>query len=407
MIFSEAPLRRLLPHPISRSVWRASLSWPGSLSPGRLPLFLLAALWGCEAPEPPELRIGLLALSGDRYWESSGAPSVRGADLAEGEINEEGGVVVRGRHHRLRVIVRTYDPRPEAASTAARGLLNQDSVHALVGPQLSAHAIPVAVIAESARVPMISPMSTSPLTTRNKRFVFRLAAVDEAQAEGMARFALDSLKLERAAVLFDEADAYSRDLSKRFQRAFQEGGGRVVAAETYTTDRTDDFSEQLARIAATEPDALYLPNPAREDTLQLRQARELGIDAQILGTDTWDLRAFSEHPLAQGVIATHQWHFDLPHPEVGAFLDRFREEYGTEPRTTAAMTYDAIRILALAAERAGSLGPMPLRDAIASIDDYRGATGLVSFQGTQDPDRSITLSTIRDGEIVVLKSIDP
>lgn len=375
--------------------------------PGILPLFLLGALWGCEAPEPPEFRIGLLAVSGDRYWESSGAPSVRGAGLAEGEINEEGGVVMEGRIHRLKVIVRTYEPRPEAASTVARGLLNQDSVHALVGPQLSAHAIPVAVIAESARVPMISPMSTSPQTTRNKRFVFRLAAVDEAQAEGMARFALDSLGLARTAILFDEADAYSRDLAERFRRAFREGGGAVVAVESYTTDRADGFSEQLARIAAAEPDALYLPNPARDDTLQLRQARELGIDAQVLGTDTWDLRAFSDHPMAQGVIATHQWHFDLPHPEVGAFLDRFREEYGTEPRTTAAMTYDAIRILSLAAERAGSPGPMLLRDAIASVDDYHGATGLVSFRGRQDPDRSITLSTIRDGEVVVLKSIDP
>jgi len=400
----------MTPRPGKRSLSPLSLRVLSGGLPRRVYLvgvFSLTAGLGCEARQPAEFRIGLLAASGDRYWEASGAPSIRGARLAEEEIDEAGGVMIRGRPYRLRVVVREYESRPDAASSAARGLLNQDSVHALVGPQLSAHAIPVSVIAEDARVPMISPMSTSPETTAGKRFVFRLASLDHAQAEAVARFARDSLHLTRAAVLFDQADTYSRDLASHFQVAFEEAGGDIVSVEDYTTDAADDFSEQLSRIAEADPDALYLPNRALEDTIQLRQAREAGIEAQILGSDSWDLLAYAHLPQAQGVIVTHQWHYDIPTPETDAFLDHFQAENGRLPRTTAAMTYDAVKILALAASRAGSLDPDSVRAALAAMGGYRGVTGLISFGGRQDPDRSLTLSTIRNGEVVVLMRIDP
>ncbi len=145
-------------------------------------LFLLSVLpatvlllGACDTGELPEYRTGLLAVGSEEYWAASGEPSVQGAELAATEINEAGGMMVGGRPHRVRIVVRRYANRPDAASTQARGLLNQDSVHVLVGPQLSAHAIPVSVIAEGAHAPMISPMSTNAETTRSKRFVFRLA----------------------------------------------------------------------------------------------------------------------------------------------------------------------------------------------------------------------------------------
>jgi branched-chain amino acid transport system substrate-binding protein len=250
-------------------------------------------------------------------------------------------------------------------------------------------------------------MSSNPETTAGKRFVFRLAALDQVQGEVAARYAREELEASRAAVLYDEAVAYSRGLAATFQEIFEAAGGFVVSAERYTTDRATDFTEQLRRIAAAQPDVLYLPNAPREDSLQMRQARELGIEARFFGGDTWDLLGYADYPWAEGSVVTHQWHYDVPAPEAEAFLRRFRAVYDRTPRTTAAMTFDAVSVLAQAAGQASSLDLEELRSCIAATSQYRGATGMISFNGGGDPDRSITVSTIRDGQIVVLEMIDP
>jgi branched-chain amino acid transport system substrate-binding protein len=163
----------------------------------------------------------------------------------------------------------------------------------------------------------------------------------------------------------------------------------------------------LNRIAAEEPDVLYLPNSVQDVISQIPQARAIGIEARFLGTDTWTLSQVAELPEAEGAVATHQWHYDLPSPETSAFLDRFRATYDRQPRATAAMTFDAVGLLAEAARRAGSLDPEALRSEIAEMVEYRGATGLISFEGKGDPHRSIVISEIRGGRTVTLGFIEP
>lgn len=388
----------------------SAFRWVRNGSPLPRPATLLLALvsvLGCGHQEVEEFRIGLLALTDGGYREASGDPSIRGAQLAVEEINLEGGLEIAGHPYRARLFIKEHDARGDDAASKARALVNQDSVHVLVGPQLSAHAIAVAVIAEAAGVPMISPMSTNPRTTEGKRFVFRLATLDDTLGAVMARYAREDMDMSRGAILMDEASTYSRDLSASFRNAFEEVGGAIVATETYTTDRAQDFTAQMARLKPLNPEFIFLPNGALEAGIQMRQAREMGLTARFLGSDSWDLLGYAEFPWAEGVVVTHQWHYDIPIPQVAAFLQRFRRKYGVQPRTTAAMTYDAVRILTRAAVRAGSLDPAAIRDAVEATNDYLGAIGRVSFEGRHDPERTIALSTIRNGEVVVLKSIDP
>jgi branched-chain amino acid transport system substrate-binding protein len=361
----------------------------------------------CAEREPAELRVGLLAVIGDGFEETSGRPSIRGAELAVRRINDGGGFIVDDRVYRVRVVVRTYPNRPDAAARTARLLLNEDSVHVLVGPQLSHHAIPVSVIAESAGVPMISPMSSNPETTAGKRFVFRLAFLDDAQATALGEFASGELKARRAALLYDESNPYGPSLARRFSKAFESAGGAVVAEETYTTDRNKTFYDQLARIALTRPDVLLLPNPAWEDSIQVVQARQLGIDAVFLGSDRWDLNMLGDLAEAQGAIVSHQWHHEGTHAESIDFIRAFRDEFGIGPHTTAAMTYDAVGVLAAAVEKAGTLEPSQIALAIERLIGYRGATGSITFAGRHDPERSVAISTIRDGGVAVLRLWDP
>ena len=216
-----------------------------------------------------------------------------------------------GTPHRVEIVVKDYEDRADSATSVARALINQERIDALIGPQFSRHAIPVSVVAENARMPMLSPMSSNPATTKGKNFVFRLAFLDDFQGSVMGRFAANELGASRAAVLYDKTTAYGRSLSDVFRRAFEDEGGQIVAFESYTFDEPLDYREQLARIGATDPDVLYLPNDTERVVAQIRQASELGIDAILLGGDMWDMEAFNVCPRATGrssrISGTMRW----------------------------------------------------------------------------------------------------
>lgn len=352
----------------------------------------------------PEIRIGLLATTTGTYAEASGIPTVEGARLA---VQEAGPVRIDGVAHRVVLIERSFDDRADAAGSAARALINQDQVVAIIGPQFSRHAIPASVIAENAGIPMISPMSSNPATTAGKSYVFRLAYLDDFQGEVLARAAIEELRASRAAVLYDVSTAYSRGLAERFRRAFTSRGGRVVAFESYTADRAASFKAQLARIRASRPDVLLLPNFPDAVNRQLAQAESLGLRVSILGSDSWDPPALYPLQPGQRALVTSQWAPGYPTPATRRFVATYRRVYGSEPRSAAAMTYDAVRILLAAIARAQSLDPDRIRQAIADTRNYEGTTGRITFAGNADPERSVPVSAVVDGQLSIVRVVDP
>jgi ABC-type branched-subunit amino acid transport system substrate-binding protein len=111
---------------------------------------------GCApAPDAPrQFRIGLIGVFTGAWEASSGRPGLLGACLAVDELNKAGGVVIRGVPHRVVLVEKRIEPRPTEAATAARELINLDSVDVIVGPQPSALAIPAGAVAEVSQVPL-------------------------------------------------------------------------------------------------------------------------------------------------------------------------------------------------------------------------------------------------------------
>jgi branched-chain amino acid transport system substrate-binding protein len=359
-------------------------------------LVLFAAC--ANAPlEPPPIRIGLLALMEGLARETSGRPSIEGAELAVEIANRQGGVLVGRERRKVELVIRPYDDRPDSATGAARALINQDRIDALVGPQFSRHAIAVAPIAESAHLPMVSPMSSNPATTAGKRFVFRLAAQDAEQAAAMARFAAAELGATRAAVLYDVSTHYGRSLAEAFKQDFEDAGGSVVAFETFVKDAPLTHAEQLGRIAAAAPHVLFLPSEIDRVLPQIAETRRLGIEAVLLGSDTWDSKSMLESPETDGAYYAHQWHHDLPFEESHRFVELYESAHGEVPRATAAMTYDGVRLLLDAFEQAASTEPDAVREALGEPRTFAGVAGAMVFEGSPDPRRAVMVSRIRGG----------
>lgn len=319
---------------------------------------------------------------------ASGQPSVEGARLAVDEINATGGVKVGTERYLLKLITRPFENRPEAAASAARALINLDSVDIIVGPQISNQAFAAGSVAEASGIPLIAPMASNPSVTRDRKFVFRLAFLDDFQGKLLAQYAYDSLKLRRAGILSDAASQYGGDITKLFTETFEGLGGRVVARETFTTDGGDDFRAELKRILSRSPDALLLPNYAQQDSLQVRQARALGFRGQFLGSDSWDPVSLAHIDEAKGTVLISQWDVRLRRPQSVQFVKRFQAVYAHPPRTTAAQTYDAITLLADAASRAGNFRDgVAWARAIGATSRLQGIVTDYSFHGSGDPVR--------------------
>ncbi|PSN14776.1 ethanolamine utilization protein EutJ [filamentous cyanobacterium CCT1] len=352
------------------------------------------------------VRIGVIgSLTGDDA--DSGKALVDGANLAADLVNDEGGLQVGNDKLSVELVVGDTQSTPEGAVEAAQTLINQEAVIAIVGPQYSRYAIPVARLAEQSGMPMISPRSTNPETTAGKQYVFRATFTDEFQGDVIARFARESLNSKRAAVLYDVASPYNRGLAERFQQVYTEAGGTMAAFESYTTGTTD-FQAQLGRILASAPDVVFLPNYENEIPNQARQLRQAGIQATLLGADSWgSMEQQDRIPELQGAYFSDQFVPNKDSDRTQGFITRFQQTYGYMPPAGAAATYDSLGILFQAIENQNSTAADNIRDGIANLGEYNGVTGTLLYQGSGDPKVSVAILKIESGRVSLHKEITP
>ncbi len=360
----------------------------------------------CAKPAS-DIRIGLLVGATGQHRLSSGVAMVQSAELAAQIVNAAGGIMVRGVPHRVSVVIRDIGDQADIATSQARDLLNRDSVVALVGPQFSRDAIPVASLAQQARVPMISPMSTHPSTTLGKSYVFRIAFMDDVQGKALGIFARESLRAKRAALLYDVASDYSRNLTEVFRAEFTARGGVVVNDEQFTSDQASDFTAPLKRIRAAHPDLIFAPNFSGADSLLVNQAHELGLQVVFLGSDSWSPEILAPLPEMEGAYFTVQWHPGLATAASDSYVTQYRGAYSTLPDATGASTWDAFQVIFAAIRSAGSLEPDSIRRAIAATTGFRGATGVLSYVSGGDPRKSVYIMKFVKGQGVFQRRVDP
>jgi branched-chain amino acid transport system substrate-binding protein len=277
-------------------------------------------------------------------------------------------------------------------------------VVAIIGPDFSIDAIPSGEVAERAGIPLLSPLSSHPKTTAGRKFVFRAAFLDSFQARGMARFCIRDLKAERIAVLYNIANPYSRGIADAFEVAVK-GEGKIVSAfESYITGQTD-FSAQLGRIRDQSPDVLYLPNFYQETEPIVVQARKLGIDAVLLGVESWNREKFAPMPEFEGAYFTAHWPSGDLFGISRDFADEYTSKYNRVPEDGAALTYDALGLMMKAIQHQGGFDPRSIRDGLFALGPYEGVTGIIDYIDNGDPQREAVVLRIQEGKIRFVRKI--
>ncbi|MDR1239873.1 MAG: ABC transporter substrate-binding protein [Treponema sp.] len=380
-----------------------------------LPLLAIAGfLAGCGTEAT--IKIGFnIPLTGDSP--KIGEGSKFAAELVRKKINAAGGLDVQGVKYKLNFIYVDNELKPESAIQAAYRLIEQDRVLAIVGPDGSGRAIPAGEVCNDNRTPMISPWSTNPAVTKDRPYVFRACFLDPFQAPVAVKFAREQFAgIKNIAILYNLEDDYSKTLAELFRDNWTQaaGPGTVVAFESFG-QKDQDFSVQLTRIINSGAELLYTPSYYNHVALLVPQAKDLGWDKPVMGSDSWgsaDLVSLSKGAVAGYYFTTH-------YAAAGAvgktreFIDEYSAAYGYVPDDVGALSCDAVMIVLQAIQEAGITGDLAtdrdaIKDAIASIKDYEGITGKMTFTPEGDPIKDAVVVRISDeGEFVHVASLQP
>ncbi|MEA3350264.1 MAG: ABC transporter substrate-binding protein [Chloroflexota bacterium] len=352
-----------------------------------------------------EIRIGVIApITGEIA--AVGQSTVNAAEMVAQEVNKAGGLEVDGQRYEITLIIEDNQDKEQAAVAAVQKLINQDNVVAIIGPQASRNAIPASNAAESSHIPMISPWSTNPKTTHGKDYIFRIAFIDSFQGQVMARFTFEELGTHKVAVLYDVASDYNKGIAEIYKQVVEDAGGEVVAFESYTTGE-QDFSTQFERIKASGAEVLFLPNYYNEVPQQVRQAREMGITAAVIGSDSWMGIEKADLADLEGSFFSTHYFADTSNEQAKPFIEAYRQIYGQTPDDVAALTYDAFGLLFQAIQSQNDADPESIRTGLSTIDAYSGITGTMKYRGTGDPIKSAVILKITAGDFVFYKQVSP
>ncbi|MBN1248764.1 MAG: ABC transporter substrate-binding protein [Anaerolineae bacterium] len=366
-------------------------------------LVSVLALAGCGGGGGA-VKIAIVApMSGD--VSTFGVSTRDGAMLAINEYNEAGGVLGR----EIEVIVEDSQCLPEPAVSAANKVIDQDGVKFIIGEVCSSASIPISEIVTQKGVLQISPTSTNPSVTVNedgstKDTVFRACFIDPFQGAVAAKFALDNLGAQTAAVFLDQGNDYVRGLAEVFIEQFEAGGGDVIVTESYTADDSD-FSAILTKVADVNPDVLYLPDYYSTVNLIAGQAQERGIQAALLGGDGWD-SADLDRSVVEGGYFTNHFSPDDTRPIVQDFVSKYEAEYGSTPDALAALAYDAANILLQSMEAANSTDPAEVAAAMES-GTFPVVSGDISYDAQHNPVKAAVVLHVQNGEIVYTDTVAP
>lgn len=345
-----------------------------------------------------EIPIGVVVALTGHHAEPYGLPMQRGFELALEEINNLGEV-------KLSFITVDDMSTPDGAEAAVRHLVNQN-VPAIVGLAISTHLKQAAPIAQENEVIAFSSVSSASGLGAIGGFVFRTSLVTDVSIPDGVMATREILDYEEVATIYDEVDVYSTSSNEVLRSVLGENGVEILIEEAFKTGDTE-FSEQLTRIAAKNPDALFISALSQEIAGILAQTAELDFPEtiQIIAPDLTMSEVQKAGHGAEGAIGFIGWSSMSDAPGNRAFVQKYRAQYGIEPEPWAAQSYATLHVLANAIKTAQSADATAIRDALAQTTDFPsnlGKLGRFSFNPDGDALYDQILVVVRDGELEFL-----
>jgi branched-chain amino acid transport system substrate-binding protein len=371
-----------------------------------IPLALASALAQAAAPSSDAqqiVRIGSAApVSGPTAH--SGKDTENGARLAIEDLNARG-ATINGKIVQWVLLAEDDGGDPKQGTAVAQKLVDAGVV-AVVGHLNSGTTVPASKIYHDAGIPQITPAATTPLYTQQGfKSAFRLVANDNLVGGALARYAANTLKAKRVAVI-DDRTAFGQGLADEFVKGVKgvkgAGGALQVVSRQFTNDKATDFNAILTQIRSQHPDVIFYGGMDAVAGPMLKQMKALGIEAKFVSGDgvcSQKLPLLAGDALGEdkvtcvvaGGISSEQ------EAVLAGFTERYRKRFKLDVQTYAPYAYDAVMVFATAMQAAKSSDPAIYLPALAKIR-YQGVTGTIAFDPHGDlSNAALTLYTYRNG----------
>ena len=361
-----------------------------------------------EAPRPIEaaaVKIGVASpLTGPQAH--IGIDIRNGVQLAIEDANAAG-VEVGGKKVKLELIAEDDEANPTKATTVAQKLVDSKVV-AVVGHFNSGASIPASKIYSDGGIPQISPSSTNPkYTQQGFKTTFRVVAHDDQQGPTIGRYAVETLKAKKVAII-DDSTAYGQGLADAFERTAKSLGAQVLARE-HTTDKDTDFKAILTKIKGRGPDLIMFGGIDPQAGPMVKQMSELGIKAKYIGGDGMQTPNFIKlaGPAAEGIMASMPGLPKEKMPGGATFLQKYKTKFNSEVELFAPMGYDAVMVFVDSMKRAGSTDPAKFLPEVGKTN-YQGVIGPIAFDEKGDlRNGPITIYIVKGGKWEPLETVTP
>jgi branched-chain amino acid transport system substrate-binding protein len=339
-------------------------------------VFVLAA---AQAHAQEKLKVGVIATL-------SGPPAVLGQMVRDGfmlGVKHLGGKL-GGRE--VEVIVQDDELKPDVAVGKAKALVDRDHVDFVVGPIFSNILIAIMKPVTDTGTTLISPNAgTSNFAGKDCNKDFFVTSYQNDQAFEVLGHYAQSSGLKKVFLMAPNYQA-GKDALNGFKKDFK----GEIADEVYVPLGTLDYSAELTKIAAAQPDAIFVFLPGGMGVNFVRQFRQAGLAEKIkfLSAFTVDESTLSaQKDAALGFFGGANWAPDMKSPENKDFVAEYEKAYkGQVPASYALQAYDAALLIdsALKQTKGSTKDKAALRAALMKAD-FKSPRGGFKFNTNHYP----------------------
>jgi branched-chain amino acid transport system substrate-binding protein len=338
---------------------------------------LAIALTGAATPALAQIHIATAGpITGE--YAAFGQQMKTGAQQAVADLNKAGGVL--GQQLVLDIGDDACDPK-QAVSVANQ--LASKKVKLVAGHYCSGSSIPASKVYSEEGILQISPASTNPKYTDEGSWnTFRVCGRDDDQGKVAGDYLASHFKAEKIAILNDNS-AYGKGLADETAKSLHAAGGKEVLATAYTPGEKD-YSSLVSRLKQAGVTVIYVGGYHTEAGLIIRQAKEQGMKATMVGGDALVTNEFWQIAGEAGAGTMMTFPPDPRLMKTAADVVKEFKDQKVDPEGYVLYTYAAIQVWADAAKKVGSTDPKKVAAALKATGNWPSVLGSISFDKKGD-----------------------
>lgn len=333
-----------------------------------------------------------------------GVDQLQAIELAARHINASGGIAGR------RLVIKHKDTAYDKtqAQSVVQQFIGDKTVIGLIGPTSSAEAFAADPAANAAHLPVLAPNNGAAGVPQIGTYVHRIGVPEELLLPATATRAAAILKFKAPAILYAQDDPFATTGYKAFRASLTANKIDVVEVAGYDS-KAVDFTAQLERVKAKNPDVLFVAAKSSDAVVLLRAIRQAGMTMPVVGNLAFTSPALvaAAGDAVEGLIVAASWDPNDDSEMNRKFIADYKASYSRDPTPLSVTAYNCVYVVKEALEKSKDFTREGLQKGLLSMDSYHYLGEKIDLKRVGDglTDASVetpVLFEYHDGKLVKL-----